>query len=350
MEVSHFLAAFICFLGLVSTSLSHTIPRFSLTVAAKDRKVEVTHIGVPTSDRDTIILTANEPSHCLSESLRWTCSNGDVEVLYSFSPSPSATYHKSSVVYKYTDAHEFDKNSRCHSVWAVYLNSNGDVVASTCLMVYPTWMNDLLPNIGGKRIRDLIIPGTHDSGSYREAYEIPSKELPTTKYSLCQDDTIRGQLYQGARYLDIRPAFYKHMPYKWYVNHGITIQHPMKHVMEQVVQFVKETGELVIFGLKEFPQGFNDRDTHRDFVRFLVKHYGAYIVKPKGNNPWRSTLNELMDNPKERIILAYDDGHIVNEFSDVLFPAVHQNWGEVRKWKDLERYLREVSFQDPMSV
>ncbi|KAL5279224.1 hypothetical protein ACFFRR_003691 [Megaselia abdita] len=217
-------------------------------------------------------------------------------------------------------------------------------------MVHPTWINDLLPNIGNKRFRDMIIPGTHDSGSYREGFEIPTIELPLTRYALTQDDTILGQLYQGARYLDIRPAYYKYLPYKWYVNHGITIQHPLVHVLDQVVQFVNETGEPVIFGLKEFPMGFEGKDTHRELVRFMVDYFGDHIIRPKNNNPWRSTLNELMSNKSERIILAYDDRDIVSEFSDVLFPAVHQNWGNVRKWKALEEYLRNVSLQDHMRL
>lgn len=325
-----------------------------LTVAAKDRKVEVIFKNLPLAEEGTFILTSEEPKNCsykISDiPSKWICNNQDV-VLYSFKPSPSSTYHKTNVNYKYTNAQELNKSSRCHSVWALFIDPNGIVVASTCLTLHPQWVNDLLPKIGNKRFRDLIIPGTHDSGCYREAFEIPSIELPITRYALTQDHTILGQLYQGARYLDIRPAYYKYLTYKWYVNHGITIQHPLKLVMEQVVQFVNETGEPVIFGLKEFPIGFDDKNTHRDLVKFMVDFFGKRIVKPKDYyNPWQSTLNELMANKDERIILAYDDRSIVNEHSDILFPAVRQNWGNVRKWKDLERYLKQVSQQDPMLV
>lgn len=354
MEVRYYLALCFVICGILPTSLLESIPTFSLTVAAKDRKVEVTFKNLPLLDGGTFILTSEEPKNCSYKASnipsKLSCDNENVDVLYSFKPSPSSTYHKTNVTYKYTNAQEFNKSSSCHSVWAIYIDLNGIVVASTCLKVHPQWVNALLPNIGNKRWRDLIIPGTHDSGCYREVFEIPSIELPTTRYALTQDDTILGQLYQGARYLDIRPAYYKYLPYKWYVNHAITIQHPLELVMEQVVQFVNETGEPVIFGLKEFPIGFEDKQTHRDLVKFMVNYFGSRIVKPKGNNPWQSTLNELMVNMDERIILAYDDRSIVYEHSDILFPAVRQNWGNVRKWNELETYLKQVSQQDPLLV
>uniref|UniRef100_T1GM27 Phosphatidylinositol-specific phospholipase C X domain-containing protein n=1 Tax=Megaselia scalaris TaxID=36166 RepID=T1GM27_MEGSC len=195
---------------------------------------------------------------------------------------------------------EFNKSSRCHSVWAVYLNSSGRIVASTCLMVHPRWLNNLLPNIGFRRFRDLIIPGTHDSASYKEGFEIPQVELPVTRYSLTQDDTILGQLYQGARYLDIRPSFYKNLPNKWYVNHGITIQQTLDNVMDQVKKFVNETGEPVIFGLKEFPVGFNTIDIHRNLVQYMESYFGNYIFKPKDmDEPWKFTLNDILGGPQQ---------------------------------------------------
>lgn len=344
MEVSYYLAVCTLFCVLC-VSFSESIPIFSLTVTAKERKVEVTLKNLPLADGGTVYFTSKDPENCQYNSSEWICEG--VDVLYNFKASPSSTYHKTNITYKYTNAQEYDKTSKCHSVWAVYVNNSGEVIASTCLMVYPNWVNDLLPIIGNKRFRDLIIPGTHDSACYREGFEIPSIELPFTRYALTQDDNILGQLYRGPRYLDIRPSYYKYLPYQWYVNHGITIQHPLKDVMEQVVQFVNETGEPVIFGLKEFPIGFDNIETHRKLVKFMVNYFGDKIIKPKSYNPWESTLNELMANQNERIILAYDQRTIVNEHSDVLFPAVRQNWGNVRKWKELEQYLRKVSTQDP---
>lgn len=346
MEVSSLIAVFFAFF-ILPTSFSESLPRFSLTVAARDRKVEVTYKGLNFTEDGVILLTSKEPKDCRFNS-KWSCNNGSLEVLYNFHPDPSKSYEKTNVTFKYTNGSEFNKHSRCHSVWALYMNSSGRVIASTCIMAYPTWINDLLPNVGHRRFRDLIIPGTHDSASYKEGFDLPQIELPLTRYALTQDDTILGQLYQGARYLDIRPAYYKNLQHKWYVNHGVTIQQTLDHVMDQVITFVNETREPVIFGLKEFPIGFANSDVHRDLVRYMQFYFGNFTLKPLSDNPWKYFLNELLSSSEGRIILAYDDRMIVEEFPDILFPAVKQNWGDVRKWNALEQYLRVVSLQDPL--
>uniref|UniRef100_T1GBM9 Phosphatidylinositol-specific phospholipase C X domain-containing protein n=1 Tax=Megaselia scalaris TaxID=36166 RepID=T1GBM9_MEGSC len=284
--------------------------------SAQDRKVEVTYKNISNTGNDLILLTSKRVSECNLN--QWTCDNGEAHILDVFRPSSSESYFKTKVTYKYTDGTEFNKTSKCHSVWAVYLNKTGNIVASTCLMVHPSWVNDSFPNIGNLTFRELVIPGTHDSASYTKGFEIPPFEDPLTRYFLTQDDTILGQLYQGARYLDIRPSNYKLFFKKWYVNHGITIQQSLDTVMDQVKNFIDETGEPVIFGLKEFPIGLPKNPT----------------------DPWSVTIKEaLNDQTKSRVILAYDNLDIVEHFPSILFPAVKQNWGDKQTWNDLEEYL-----------
>ena len=55
--------------------------------------------------------------------------------------------------------------------------------------------------IGPQKIRDILIPGTHDSGAYSF---IDSALQITTKYATTQEENIFNQLYFGIRYLDIR--------------------------------------------------------------------------------------------------------------------------------------------------
>lgn len=59
---------------------------------------------------------------------------------------------------------------------------------------YPTneWMKNVDDN---KLINDLVIPGTHDSGSTHSIFDVAGK---------CQDMTIINQLNAGVRFLDIR--------------------------------------------------------------------------------------------------------------------------------------------------
>uniref|UniRef100_T1H2W1 Phosphatidylinositol-specific phospholipase C X domain-containing protein n=1 Tax=Megaselia scalaris TaxID=36166 RepID=T1H2W1_MEGSC len=133
------------------------------------------------------------------------------------------------------------------------------------------------------------------------------KHFYPLNYYITQDDNILGQLIHGARYLDIRPAYYEDREQKWYVNHDFVIQQPLSVVMDQVIQFVNETNEIVIFGLKEFPVGFkNNPYRHNQLVEFMEKYFDDFIVRPNGFTYWSLTLNEILSHSKGRIILAYD--------------------------------------------
>lgn len=251
-------------------------------------------------------------------------------------------YKRTHVHYKFSYPTIVGMTTGCHQIWALYVSSHGEMIHKTCLMNYPTWMNDMLPKLGNLSLRSFLIPGTHDSGSYRE--NTAMKTLYPLNYYITQDDNILGQLIHGARYLDIRPAYYKDSLHKWYVNHDFVIQQPLTVVMDQVIQFVKETKEPVIFGLKEFPVGFNNITTHVNLVKFMESYFGEYIVRSNGLSYWSMSLKEILDHPKERIILAYDKEDIFHEYRYMLFPGVVQHWGDVRSWEELEAYLRKVQY------
>lgn len=60
----------------------------------------------------------------------------------------------------------------------------------------------------------------------------------------------------GVRYLDIRVGHYRSTnPKPFWVNHGISRQHPLEDILRQVRDFVQETNEIVIFDVQEFPVG-----------------------------------------------------------------------------------------------
>lgn len=332
-------------ISLIHSSSSE--PQLYITVAAEDRLVELTFKGLEFSGIDSIIFTNKEPSKCTyNEKSEWTCDKGDV--LYYFRPLSFISYMKTPIQYSFKGSGKLNKKTSCHTVWVVHVDKDQKIAASGCLRAYPRWINEMLPAIGNKRFRDLVIPGTHDSASYNNDLPLTALKLPIVKYILTQDDTILGQLYHGARYLDIRPSYYKRFPYKWYVNHGITVQKTMSNVLDQVIEFVKDTNEPVIFGMKEFPVGFKNKNVHRDFVKYVVDYLEDWVLKPpKNKDPWKTTINELMKSSKGRVILSYDHRDIVKEFPDVLFPRVLQYWGDENKWNGLEKYLRSVVSQDP---
>ena len=76
------------------------------------------------------------------------------------------------------------------------------VAVSGCLRVQPRWMELLLPEIGNLPMRDLAIPGTHQSGTFKAF----SKFDYLNRYRDCQEENVFTQLLYGIRALDLRPG------------------------------------------------------------------------------------------------------------------------------------------------
>lgn len=117
----------------------------------------------------------------------------------------------------------------------------------TCLSSQPEWMSERKQILQNRTLKELFIPGTHDSGSYSEN---PIQSV-IEKFTITQDRDVLEQLISGVRYLDIRPAFYD----EYWVNHGSYKMNPMKNIIEDIKEFLNNTEEIIIASFKEFPIG-----------------------------------------------------------------------------------------------
>lgn len=104
------------------------------------------------------------------------------------------------------------------------------------------------------RFRELFIPGTHDSASFKNNFYLENETL-VTKYSLTQDDDIKSQLIHGIRYIDLRVGYYRSDKVKFWANHGISRLHPLVDILHQIKDFVESTNEIVVVDFQEFPVG-----------------------------------------------------------------------------------------------
>lgn len=188
-------------------------------------------------------------------SVFWVSNGGNNNIVAAIKPSQAAQWFTTGVPFSYALSRNVTAQTSCYGYWASYIDGTGKILAKNCVRAYPIWMNELRDVIGELRLRDLFIPGTHDSGSYRPNFDPLLRESLVTKYALTQDDDIRGQLMHGVRYLDIRVGYYRPAEDKFFIYHGITKQRSLREVINQVKDFVLETNEIVIFGLKEFPVG-----------------------------------------------------------------------------------------------
>lgn len=144
---------------------------------------------------------------------------------------------------------------KCYGYWFQYVNENGAVLAKGCYNTEPTWMNEFKDKIKDAKIRNLFIPGTHDSGSYRSDFRLVEHETIAPKYAYTQDEDIRSQLIHGIRYFDIRVAYYLLDKNHFWVNHGVYKMNPLVDILRHVKEFVQNTNEIVIFDIHEFPFG-----------------------------------------------------------------------------------------------
>ncbi|XP_073826090.1 phosphatidylinositol-specific phospholipase C X domain containing isoform X1 [Musca autumnalis] len=274
----------------------------------------------------------------------WISNNGTNKIVAALTPTANSLWFTTGVPFDYNLSKNVTSRTSCYGYWATYVSGNGTVMASTCLRAFPRWMHEMRSQIGGLRMRDLFIPGSHDSGSYRLNFDPLRHETLVTKYSLCQDDDVRGQLMHGIRYLDIRVGYHRNTPEQFFINHGITRQRPLLEIIDQVKEFVEETNEIVIFGLKEFPVGFGKNLTvHHKLCEFLKEHFGELVVHPSAT--WRASLNDIWSR-KQNVILAYDKPEMVQRYPHLLFGSVEQRWGNVQKWSDLEAFLRSINDSD----
>ncbi|XP_037709640.1 PI-PLC X domain-containing protein 1 [Drosophila subpulchrella] len=273
----------------------------------------------------------------------WVANGGATDVVAAIKPSQglATQWFTTGLPYDYALSRNVTVQSSCYGFWASYIDGQGNILAKTCLKGFPRWMNDLKSKIGEMRLRDLFIPGSHDSGSYRPNFDPLLRESLVTKYALTQDEDIRGQLMHGVRYLDIRVGYYRNSPDPFFIYHGITKQRPLQEVINQVRDFVHETNEIVIFGLKEFPVGFGKGlGVHRLLVSYLRDQFQDLIAHP--SLTWRASLRDIWAR-RQNVFLAYDHEAMVEEFPEVLFGSVEQRWGNKQTWAQLEGYLRNVN-------
>lgn len=105
------------------------------------------------------------------------------------------------------------------------------------------WMSKIS---GGRRITEMAIPGTHDSGAYKEYTYTPMVQA--------QDHSIKQQLEAGVRALDIRcgpkttGTTTSYEVFHGGYDQGLTV----KGVCQEIVKFLeKNTSEFVILMLKQ---------------------------------------------------------------------------------------------------
>ncbi|KAK0077429.1 hypothetical protein PV325_003964, partial [Microctonus aethiopoides] len=208
---------------------------------------------------------------------------------------------------------------------------NGTIRKTNCLSTHPDWMYQRRKMLEKVSLSSIIIPGTHNSGSYLKNPPVSLIE----KFTATQDGSIFDQLIMGARYFDLRPG--KHNDEYWII-HGDYLMTPLQKTIDDVKQFMNNTQEIVFLHFKEFPQGFETKQDHQEFMKYLKKQFGTHLVLRR-NSSWKSSFKHIWGLNK-RLIILYDQNSYKSVYE--MWPSIPQMWGNVQSRDDLRKYLAFV--------
>jgi hypothetical protein len=187
--------------------------------------------------------------------------------------------------------------------------------------------------IGDIPLRMLLIPGTHDAGSYRH-YKGNSSDNIFIGYTVTQDENFYHQLAYGIRYLDLRIAYYPDADNVWWLNHDTWRMNPFAPALQDIIDFLEATDELLILDFHRFPIGFTSVDVHQSFITYLTDQLGSYMLPLDAG--YDVTPNQMW-NLNKRVLVAYaDDSYTL---SDLLWPAIPQEWANTDNLADLQQFL-----------
>ena len=165
------------------------------------------------------------------------------------------------------------------------------------------WMENLYKKLPETRLRDIIIPGTHNSGSYGITKRSPlapgaSKLLAVAKrtasnWAKTQNLTILEQLKKGIRHIDLRIA--KHRG-QFVLVHGL-VSVPLKEVLKDLrIWGIAHPKEIVFIEIVPSSSAPEDvKVLHRE----LTKELGTFLAFPL-LPPNQLTFFDLWEKEKGR--------------------------------------------------
>ncbi|XP_013789720.1 PI-PLC X domain-containing protein 2-like [Limulus polyphemus] len=275
-------------------------------------------------------------------------NTGDIVALYNHNPeksldSPVVTInpllyvvgcYRTNVQFPHLRFTSNNLTSDCLGFWVVYLRQ-GEILGSSCLRARPFWMKENDRKIRNIPLVKLMIPGTHNSGSYRR-YKGLESETVFLRYLYNQEETIFNQLAYGIRFLDLRVGFYPHTNEKFWINHRLfSVNNTLVTVLQDVASFLQATQEVVLIDFHNFPTGFSYRpEIHRWLIRLVLEHLGPYMV-PRHVGP-SVTLGTLW-NIGKRLLVSYNSRHYIS--NGLLWPGVSHIWGNKQTVRDLKIFF-----------
>lgn len=190
-------------------------------------------------------------------------------------------------------------------------------------MNHPNWMGDLLvsrPNFGNLKINQVMLPGTHDSGTFRIGAPTQGDHTART-----QSLSFAEQLELGVRYFDLRVKLGNSAYYPYHgpwtsdsdlCRKGDNPDDPNNKLQfKQMRDFLKQhPKEIIILKFQGFLDFTSDQDYY-DFVELLKNYFtfpGCNLVKLAHGTAAeinQQTVNSLLAANK-RVFLFFDKTNV----------------------------------------
>lgn len=170
------------------------------------------------------------------------------------------------------------------------------------------WVSELYANHPSARLVDLVIPGTHDSGSHAitpssplapGAPELYAKlQQVTAMWAKTQDRTLEEQLFDGIRYLDLRVAIHEQ---QLVLVHSL-VSCGLAEALAGVQRFARaHPREPVLLDLQAMPHTGAHDELHALLQTILGEHLFTGAGPPSA---W--TLKKLWADDRAIIVLSTD--------------------------------------------
>jgi len=219
------------------------------------------------------------------------------------------------------------------------------------------WMEQYWNIISDKRIYDVVLPGTHDSGSYSCSFEngvapfapkilrrkcltrymknVAIDWTKTNEYNLLQ------QLMKGARYLDLRVCISTK-------DNEIRTEHfiygeTYDSLLDQIYDFIRtQPKEFIILDFSHFQKKTlysMTIDDHKRFVSMIQNKIGKYLVT---KTEISLTLDELLEK-NHRIFAVYHLDEIAYQYSYLLpSQSMFNHWTNTQSSDTLIKALKKT--------
>lgn len=179
-------------------------------------------------------------------------------------------------------------------------------------MLQKHWLENLSQNKNIK-IKDILLPGTHNSHSYKmnprklyddnKLFKIFSSlfifDNFIQKWTLNQDYTIYEQLIMGVRWIDI-DVTYDVNSREWKAIHSFENGN-LDEMLEQIIQFMEETNEIILLVLT--PRNLSN-DYKRNLNKYVNKKFENYTIKKNLSDILNSKLSNLINSKKQLLLFS----------------------------------------------